>query len=231
MKLRELREKRAEIVKDMRALVETAGDDMSDDDQAKFDGMKSELETLEKRIDRQELIDAADRRVQGESITGSGDDRLDRELRSFSLLRAIGIHVPGVAETIDCGREREMSAELARRSGRKPEGVLVPMEVFQRPIEHRVLTTANPAARSRLQSSGDRSSRGAVHRHPAGTPRHRAARRAGADRAPGRCGRSRSARAARRPNGSRRMARSRRAIPSSGRLSMVAEACRVASLS
>ena len=44
----------------------------------------------------------------------------------------------------DCGRERELSAEIARRSGRTFQGIAVPLQVFNRPIEQRVLTTVAP---------------------------------------------------------------------------------------
>lgn len=42
------------------------------------------------------------------------------------------------------GREREVSQELQRRSGMKAQGVLVPLEVFQRELEQRTITTTKP---------------------------------------------------------------------------------------
>lgn len=67
------------------------------------------------------------------------DTHLEHEMRSFSLraLLAGAAGLPGV----DWGRERELSQETARRSGRTFEGYAVPMTVF----EQRVVTTALPS--------------------------------------------------------------------------------------
>lgn len=148
MKLKDLLEQRSRIVAAMRQLTENpagAGGDLSADQSKKFDELKVELETAEKNIERRQLIDEAERRAQGQTLTASGDDRLDTELRSFSLLNAMRMQIPEMAQQFDCGRERELSAEIARRSGRKFNGVAVPLSVFHRPIEQRVVTTALPA--------------------------------------------------------------------------------------
>lgn len=134
MTIRELLEKRARTVADMRALTDApAGDggDLSADQASKFDGLKTELEGLEARIARQQTLDDAERRMAGQQIAGSGDGHLDAELREFSLTRAIA-GAAGIA--VDCGREREVSAELARRSGRPFQGIAVPMEVFEQRV-------------------------------------------------------------------------------------------------
>jgi HK97 family phage major capsid protein len=141
MKLKDLLERRGRIVADMRTITEApAGDggDLSTEQTAKFDNLKSELSALEKSIERQQLVDEAERRMAGERIAGTGDGRLDDELRNFSLRKAILSQVPGHSE--DCGRERELSGEIARRSGRTFEGIAIPAAVF----EQRVLTTAAP---------------------------------------------------------------------------------------
>jgi HK97 family phage major capsid protein len=111
-------------------------------EQQSFDSGKAELEKLERDIGRAEFLDAAERRMVGQPVTGTGDDRLDAELCSFSLVRAILTQVPG--HNVDCGRERELSAEVARRSGRTFQGIAVPMSVFHEPIEQRVITTLLP---------------------------------------------------------------------------------------
>src|SRR5262245_33622375 len=107
MNLRDMNERRALVVTEMRAITEKpAGNagDLSPEQSQKFDSLKAELEGIEKRIDRQRLIDDAERRMQGQQIAGSGDKRLDEELRGFSLLRAIASQVPDLAAQIDCGR-------------------------------------------------------------------------------------------------------------------------------
>jgi len=61
------------------------------------------------------------------------------ECREFSLIRAIASQVPGL--NVDAGRERELSRELERRSGRAAGGIMVPTTVF----EKRIVTTTTPA--------------------------------------------------------------------------------------
>lgn len=141
MKLRDLQERRTALVMEMRGITDKPagnGGDLSAEQAQKFDALKADLTGLEKSIERQAFLDEAERRAAGTPVTGSGDAAFDTELRQFSLVKAIAAK-SGLS--VDDGREREMSAELERRSGRKAQGVMVPMSVF----EKRVLTTALPA--------------------------------------------------------------------------------------
>lgn len=142
--IRDLLEKRAKITGEMRSLVNSpAGDgDLSAEQASTFDRLKGELDGVESSIRRAETLEAAERRMAGQPVAGSGDSTLDREMRGFSLVRAIAgaAGIPGV----DSGRERELSAELARRSGRAFSGIAVPLSVFH--TETRTLTTTTPAA-------------------------------------------------------------------------------------
>ena len=141
MTLRELMEKRARLVAEMRALndqPEGEAGDLSDSQHKKFKELRGDLEKADAAIDRQKLIDEADRRAEGEPIAGEGDNDFDRECRSFSLTRAIA----GAAGLdVDDGREREVSAELKRCSAGAFKGVAAPMQVFER----RVVTSTAPA--------------------------------------------------------------------------------------
>jgi HK97 family phage major capsid protein len=142
----DLNERRGRIVAELRAITESpAGDggELSAEQTVKFDALKTELQAIEKRIERQTFLDECDRRASGERVAGSGDRRLDAELRSFSLRRAMLLGVPNHGE--DCGRERELSIEIARRAGRPFQGICVPLSVFHEPVEQRVITTALPA--------------------------------------------------------------------------------------
>lgn len=146
--LREMLEKRAGLIGQMRELTGApAGDagDLSAEQSTKFDNLKTELTALEKRIERQQLIDESERRMQGTPITGSGDNRLDKELRKFSIRAAVCSQVPDLASRVDCGREREISSELAKRSGMQFQGIPVPMQIFEQPVEKRVLTSTGDA--------------------------------------------------------------------------------------
>lgn len=60
-------------------------------------------------------------------------------------MRAIVSQVPNL--NVDAGRERELSAEIARRAGRPFERMAVPLAVFHQPTEQRVMTTTAPGGR------------------------------------------------------------------------------------
>ena len=102
---------------------------------AKHDGLKA-------AATRQAMLDDADRRSAGTPIGGTSDARFSAEVRQFSIVRAIA-GAAGLA--VDAGREREISAEVARRSGRSFQGIAVPMEALAGPAEQRVFTTGLPA--------------------------------------------------------------------------------------
>lgn len=149
MKLRELREKRARLVAQMRAMndaPEGEAGDLSEKQSKQFEVLRGELTLVEKQEERQALIDEADRRAAGEPIERRDDD-FERECRAYSIRAAIA-----GAAGIDCdwGREREISQELQRRSGGAFKGLGVPMTIFERratpaDFERRVVTTAAPA--------------------------------------------------------------------------------------
>lgn len=144
MSVRNLEMQRAKITTEMRALnadPQGEGGELSEAQAKRFDELRSSVEGLEKQMERQRFVDQADRQASGETV--AGDPNFDAECRQFSLVRAIAAQVPGL--NVDAGREREISAEIARRSGRAFQGVAVPMWVFHQPVERRVITTALPA--------------------------------------------------------------------------------------
>lgn len=150
MTLRELMEKRARLRSQMKAIndkPEGEAGDLSDAQERQFAELRSDFEKIEKAIERQTLIDEADRRSAGAPVGETGDADFDRECRAFSLTRAIA----GAAGLdVDAGREREVSAELRRRNPGAFKGLAVPMSVFERraapaDYERRVVTTALPA--------------------------------------------------------------------------------------
>lgn len=147
MRMKDLIEKRGRIAAAMREITEAPkgqGGDLSEEQATKFDELKTDLAATERAIERQKTIDDLERRMQGDQIVGSGDDRFDAELRNFSLVRAIASQVPDLADKVDCGRERELSTEVARRAGRPFKGMAVPMSVFHVAVEQRVFTTTAP---------------------------------------------------------------------------------------
>jgi HK97 family phage major capsid protein len=131
MKTNELQEQRA-------ALLERMQSAHAGDDQNGFETAQSELKTIEDKLKRQGIIDAAERREAGTPI--AGDAKLTSELRTrFSMVRAMAMQA-GLSG-VDFGFEREVQGELATRAGRASQGVFAPMECFER----RVITSTLPA--------------------------------------------------------------------------------------
>lgn len=144
MTLRNLLEKRDTLVTDLRGIL-SAGDGatLSAEDTAKFDRVKAEVAALDATIKRQAELDELERRADG-AFVGSGDTRLDDAIRSSSILGAIRAQIPEYRDSREAGLARELSAEMARRSGRKPEGLFVSTAI-PASTEKRVFTTTNPA--------------------------------------------------------------------------------------
>ncbi|MBN8872663.1 MAG: phage major capsid protein [Rhodospirillales bacterium] len=140
MTIRQILARREEIRTELAAINAAHPDGtLAGDAEQRWNALAAEAEALSAREQRQALVDELDRRAAGNVITtGSGDARFEAEVRQFSIVRAIAA-ASGL--NVDAGREREVSAELARRSGRTFQGVAVPMAVF----EQRVLTTGKPA--------------------------------------------------------------------------------------
>lgn len=133
--LKELRATKADAVRSLIEKATTEKRDLSDQEQAAFDTLKGEIKKAERDLANAEFVAELERRSTEATPVG-GDQRYEDELRKFSLQKALLLGMPG--HTVDCGRERELSAEIARRAGRQFEGVAVPWQVF----EQRVLTTA-----------------------------------------------------------------------------------------
>jgi HK97 family phage major capsid protein len=125
MKTADLMEQRAAIVDRMNAA-------HGNDDNAAFEAAETELRALDGKLDRAKKIEAAERTEQGRVLTGSTDEHLSRELRSFSLTRMLA-HKAGLG--VDAGREIEMQAELTKRAGKPAEGFYVPTEIFEKRVQ------------------------------------------------------------------------------------------------
>ena len=128
--MRDLVEQRGEIVNSMRALTEIPtgdGGDLSDAEAGKFDQLKSDLGKVEKRIERQTVLDEAQRRVAAPAIIhGNGrDGNFENRAREFSLVKAI-LHRLG-EEVDDRFRARDQrrgppprAAQFRRHRGPRP---------------------------------------------------------------------------------------------------------------
>jgi HK97 family phage major capsid protein len=141
--MRELLARRAALTTEMRSIHDAHPDGtLPSEVETRWSALRGESDALQGAIDRQALLDDAERRQSGQPLNGGGHDaNFDREVRQFSVVRALAgaANLPGV----DAGREREISAEVARRSGRSFQGVAVPLAALA--PERRVFTTGNPS--------------------------------------------------------------------------------------
>lgn len=125
MKLHEIREARAAKVQEARALLD-GNKTLTADQQAKFDALKAEIQSLEADEQRQAFIDEAERRAAGEPV-----DHRQAELESrVTLTEAIMAQVENRATT---GALAEFNAEQQRQGvTARRGGVLVPTSVFEK---------------------------------------------------------------------------------------------------
>jgi HK97 family phage major capsid protein len=131
MKTHEIREARAGKVAEMRALLataETAKRNLNADEQKRFDALKAEVTDLESQEARAAFLEDAERRMVGTPITPERRDAADLEGR-VSVLRVLQAQMEGRQLS---GAEAEYGAECERRTGRKAEGIFVPMAAFER---------------------------------------------------------------------------------------------------
>jgi HK97 family phage major capsid protein len=143
-KLHELQERRSTAVSEMRAIndkAESEKRDYSDAENDKHKKLKTELADLDRKIERSRDLQEAERAAPAILHHGRGDGQYEKRAREFSLVKAINARL---GEDVDDGFEREISAEVRNRSGRKFQGIAVPDEYFH--SEKRTLLVGSSAS-------------------------------------------------------------------------------------
>lgn len=144
MKLHELQERRSAAATEMRTIadkVETESRDYSAAEDTRHKALKAEVVELDRKIERARDLADAERSAPA-IIHGDGKDgQFEERARGFSITKAIAA---SIGEGVDASFEREISQEVARRSGRKFQGIAVPDEVFY--SERRTLLAGSSAA-------------------------------------------------------------------------------------
>jgi HK97 family phage major capsid protein len=131
------------------------GGDSNTELKALWTQLEALMSEISDKISRTATIDDLDRRARGEQVTGTGDAMWDRQCAEFSIVRAIAAQC-GI-QGVDAAREREVSQELARRSGRTFTGIPIPVRALshngemrsamgRRAVEQRVISSTTPAA-------------------------------------------------------------------------------------
>lgn len=141
MKVHELRAKRAQKVEAMQAMLakaESESRDLSDGESQAFDSLKSEVRGLDQAIERAETVAELERRANADPVTEQPLGQLEQRVSVLNALR----HLMDPNRYPLEGAEREYSTEMARRSGRAPEGVYVPFAAIEQRAP--MLTTTAP---------------------------------------------------------------------------------------
>jgi HK97 family phage major capsid protein len=149
MKLHELQEQRTSAVTNMRALADLAESEKRDltvAEEKAFGDFKTSIADLDKKIGRAQTLADAERSAPAIVHGRLGDGQFETRARDFSVVKAIRASLPrdlGGGD-VDAGFEREISQEVARRSGRTFQGIAVPDAVFLQ--EKRTLLAGSTAA-------------------------------------------------------------------------------------
>ena len=118
----QIREARAAAVAKARTAAE-AGDETA------FNAAKAEIASLESEEQRAQFLADEERRANGTTIHVPGNDNLAALEQRVSLLAVVSAQVAGRALT---GAEAEYAQEAERRSGRKAQGVFVPLSILEK---------------------------------------------------------------------------------------------------
>jgi len=134
-----IREERATRVAEARAIADkaqAAGRQLTPEEVSAFDSIKKIIADLEGEEARAAFLNDAERRSAATPVSGGGVDTFERLAGSVSVLRVLQAAIEQRTLT---GAEAEYAAEAERRSGRKAQGVLIPMAA----LERRVSTTTS----------------------------------------------------------------------------------------
>ena len=135
MTIAAIRESRTAKVTDMRRLLTTAETEkrsLNTAEQTAFDKIKTEVQDLEGQEGRAQFMEDAERRAVGSPVVGHKHTAsLERQVNVVDVIRA------GMEGRALSGAAAEYSQETERRTGRKAQGVFVPMSA----LEQRVTTT------------------------------------------------------------------------------------------
>lgn len=139
MNVQAIRARREAIRHELQSIHAAHPDTLPGEAQTRWAALETEAGTLAETERRQSFMDEMDRRAAGSQI-GQGDSRFDDLTSRVTAQDVIAAQLG--ATTAGAGRAREASAEMARRSGRNPEGLFWNMGAAS---EQRVFSTTNPS--------------------------------------------------------------------------------------
>ena len=130
--MKELMEKRAALIAEARRLVdgaEQAKRGLDEGEARRYDEILLEIDVLNKRIERQQslaLLEDNLQRSAGRSVPAAEIGMTPKEIRQYSLIRAINAQLRGDWRGAEL--EREASEAVAKNLGRDPQGFFVPYD-------------------------------------------------------------------------------------------------------
>ncbi len=132
MNLQELQEKRSQALAALRSMtdkIEGEKREATAVESKQFTDNEKEVRSLNDRIERQRFLEEQERAEPVMQARRGNDGTFQTRCRDFRITRAMAAQLE--PNSVDAGSERETSAELARRDGKKPQGILVPHEALQ----------------------------------------------------------------------------------------------------
>jgi HK97 family phage major capsid protein len=142
----QIKERRGDLYKemqDMNDLAKTEKRDLTDDEQKQYDTYAEEFDNLGKRLKRVEDEERRAAEMAGANYRKRSESKEDKEIRSYSILKAIRAKAEGRA--LD-GIEAEMHQEAekeARESGQSISGIGIPNVYFEKRVQTATGQTSN----------------------------------------------------------------------------------------
>jgi HK97 family phage major capsid protein len=149
MHIRAILARREAIRTELKSILEKHGDSpLPDDVRAHADELEAEATQLNDRERRQTLLDDLDRRSVGQPLGDGGDASFDTAASKVSILDVLR-SASGATDRA-AGMAKEISDEIARRSGRQPTGIYwdsrLSTSLARARMEQRVFGTLIPAS-------------------------------------------------------------------------------------
>lgn len=138
MKLHEIRQKKAAKVAEARTLLQTAETEkreLNEAEKSAFDAAKAAITALEADEARAQFLEDAERRTSGAPVVDNSFAAMQRQVNVVEVMRA---QMEGRALS---GAAAEFAQETERRTGRKAQGVFVPLAA----LENRAAVTTGTA--------------------------------------------------------------------------------------
>lgn len=146
MTLTELLEKRSSTVDAMKAIADAAAKaqrDLTDEESAQFETLKTEERSIQKQIDRVEYLRSLERGAPADHISDGHNKDFEKLKRSVSVQNIIQAQIAGRSLS---GAELEYNKEAEKRSGKKAQGAFIPFDALETRATNNTTTAAELVA-------------------------------------------------------------------------------------